>query len=64
MVVLITGAGPIGLVSLLVAKAFGAGKVVITDVSSPRLEVAKKLGADQVICVKDKGVSRSMEEEE
>jgi len=46
--VLITGAGPVGLVSLLVAKASGATKVIVTDVMDNRLEVAKKLGADAV----------------
>jgi len=44
--VLITGAGPIGLVSLLVAKASGATKVIMTDVMENRLDFAKKLGAD------------------
>ncbi|XP_072747512.1 sorbitol dehydrogenase [Anoplolepis gracilipes] len=44
--VLILGAGPIGLVSLLVAKAMGANKVVITDLIESRLAMAKKLGAD------------------
>jgi len=46
--VLITGAGPIGLVALLVARASGATKIVVTDVMDNRLEVAKKLGADAV----------------
>ncbi|KAL5715991.1 L-iditol 2-dehydrogenase [Ranunculus cassubicifolius] len=49
--VLILGAGPIGLVSMLVARAFGAPKIVITDVDSNRLAVAKKLGADEVVKV-------------
>jgi len=46
---LITGAGPIGLVSMLVAKAMGASKVVVVDLVDTRLEVAKKLGADFVL---------------
>lgn len=46
--VLITGAGPIGLVCMLVAKASGASTVVIHDIDSDRLQVAKELGADQV----------------
>lgn len=49
--VLICGAGPIGLVSLLVAKAMGASKVVITDLSQERLSMAKELGADDVITI-------------
>ena len=44
--VLICGAGPIGLVNLLTAKAMGASEVVITDIADNRLEVAKSLGAD------------------
>ncbi|XP_076767191.1 sorbitol dehydrogenase [Xylocopa sonorina] len=49
--VLILGAGPIGLVSLLVAKAMGAPKVVITDLVQSRLDIAKKLGADETFLV-------------
>ena len=46
--VLICGAGPIGLVNLLTAKAMGASEVVITDITDNRLEVAKSMGADHV----------------
>jgi len=46
--VLICGAGPIGLVNLLTAKAMGASEVVLTDIADNRLEVAKSLGADHV----------------
>nr|XP_002131633.1 sorbitol dehydrogenase [Ciona intestinalis] len=49
--VFICGAGPIGLVSLLVAKAMGASKIVISDLFPKRLEMAKQLGADEVIKV-------------
>lgn len=49
--VFICGAGPIGLVSLLVAKMMGASQVVISDLSLPRLEKAKELGADFVVQV-------------
>lgn len=38
--VLITGAGPIGLVTLLSARAFGASEIVITDVDERRLAIA------------------------
>lgn len=47
--VLVCGAGPIGLVSLLVAKAMGASEIVITDLFENRLEMAKEMGADHVI---------------
>ena len=46
--VLICGAGPIGLVNLLTARAMGASEVVITDVVDSRLEVAKSMGATHV----------------
>ncbi|KAK7074577.1 hypothetical protein SK128_026862 [Halocaridina rubra] len=44
--VLILGAGPIGLVSLLTAKAMGAGDICITDINENRLAFAKELGAN------------------
>jgi len=43
--VLVCGAGPIGLVNLLTARAMGAEMVVVTDIAENRLEVARKLGA-------------------
>eukprot|EP00128_Syssomonas_multiformis_P008003 Colp12_sorted_trinity150504_noHs@19368 len=49
--VLICGAGPIGLVCLLVAKAAGAAVVGITDLDEGRLAVAKRLGADHTFKV-------------
>ncbi|MET7290160.1 L-threonine 3-dehydrogenase [Streptomyces sp. NPDC005573] len=42
--VLITGAGPIGLMAAAVARHAGARNVAITDVSEERLEIARKLG--------------------
>lgn len=49
--VLITGAGPIGLMAIAVARHAGARKIAITDVSRPRLELARRLGADLAIDV-------------
>jgi len=49
--VFITGAGPIGLINMLVAKYKGASKVIMTDVRADRLEFAKELGADHTIVV-------------
>ena len=43
--VLITGAGPIGLMTLPVVRHAGARHVVITDVNSFRLDLARKMGA-------------------
>jgi threonine 3-dehydrogenase len=42
--VLITGAGPIGIMAAIVARHAGARYVVITDVSPYRLELARKIG--------------------
>ncbi|KAJ0471168.1 putative oxidoreductase [Helianthus annuus] len=49
--VLIVGAGPIGLVTMLAARAFGAPRVVVADVDQHRLSIAKNLGADGTIQV-------------
>ena len=43
--VLITGAGPIGLVAAQAARAYGATEVVVTDVNANRLTLAERLGA-------------------
>lgn len=42
--VLVTGAGPVGLLAAATARAFGAGRVTVTDVSDFRLSVAADLG--------------------
>ncbi len=49
--VAVVGAGTIGLLTLVAAKLRGAGKVIITDVSPHRLEMARRLGADIAINV-------------
>lgn len=49
--VLITGAGPIGVMAAAIAKHAGARHVVITDVNDYRLELAKSLGADVALNV-------------
>jgi threonine 3-dehydrogenase len=43
--VLITGAGPIGIMAVAIAKHVGARHVVITDVNEYRLGLARKMGA-------------------
>ena len=49
--VLITGAGPIGVMAAGIAKHAGARYVVITDVNDYRLDLAKKMGADVALNV-------------
>jgi threonine 3-dehydrogenase len=46
--VAVTGCGPIGLLSVGIAKAAGASLVVATDTEPYRLELARKMGADLV----------------
>ncbi len=47
--VLITGAGPIGLLAIVVAKTFGAAQVISTEVNPVRFDLARKMGADLVL---------------
>jgi L-iditol 2-dehydrogenase len=47
--VLVTGAGPIGLVALQCALAFGATDVAVSDVNPTRLALARELGATAVV---------------
>lgn len=50
--VLITGAGPIGLMAAAVVRHAGARYVVITDVNPWRLELAKKMGVTRAVDVR------------
>ena len=47
--VLVTGAGPIGIMGAVVAKFAGARHVVITDINDARLDLAKKLGIEYTV---------------
>jgi L-iditol 2-dehydrogenase len=47
--VLITGAGPIGIVTAQVAKAYGATEIIVSDVSPERRDQALKFGATHTI---------------
>ncbi|KAF7265769.1 hypothetical protein GWI33_020848 [Rhynchophorus ferrugineus] len=49
--VLILGAGPIGLVSLMTARAYGAQTIVITDITNFKLHKADEMGADCAVKV-------------
>jgi L-iditol 2-dehydrogenase len=50
--VAIIGAGPIGLLHLLTVKKMGAHKVIISDTIEERLQLARRLGADETINAK------------
>lgn len=58
--VLVTGAGPIGIMGALVAQKVGARKVVITDIAPYRLELARKLGVQHVVDVSDTALREVM----
>ena len=49
--VLITGAGPIGMLAMKVALALGATEITMTDVFPQRLEMARKMGATRTVNV-------------
>jgi L-iditol 2-dehydrogenase len=55
--VLVTGAGPIGLVSVQAALAFGATEVAVSDVNPARLDLAKELGATEVVDARESRLS-------
>jgi len=50
--VAVLGSGPIGLMTIQCAKAFGASSVIATDVEDARLQLAEKLGADAIVNAK------------
>ncbi|MDK1289240.1 L-threonine 3-dehydrogenase [Pseudoalteromonas umbrosa] len=60
--VLITGAGPIGIMAAAVAKHVGARHVVITDVNEYRLDLARKMGATKAVNVASESLEDVMEE--
>ena len=60
--VLVTGAGPIGVMSAAVARHVGARKVVVTDVSDYRLALAEKAGADLVVNVAERRIADAQRE--
>ena len=47
--VLITGAGPIGIIAAGICKYAGARRVIITDVNDYRLDLARKMGVDAAV---------------
>ncbi|HLF25127.1 MAG TPA: L-threonine 3-dehydrogenase [Anaerolineae bacterium] len=50
--VLITGCGPVGLMTMLIAHARGARTIVASDVSEYRIQFARQLGADHIVNAK------------
>jgi len=60
--VLITGAGPIGMMAAAVVRHAGARFVVVTDVNPFRLELAKTMGATRVVDVRSEKLSEVQKE--
>ncbi|MCL2915084.1 L-threonine 3-dehydrogenase [Shewanella corallii] len=60
--VLITGAGPIGIMAAAVCRHVGARHVVITDVNEYRLELATKMGATRAVNVAKEDLKQVMGE--
>ena len=60
--VLITGAGPIGLMAAAVARKVGARHIVITDLNDYRLEMARQMGVTRAINVKTGSIKQAMKE--
>ncbi len=58
--VLITGAGPIGIMAAAVAKYAGARHVVITDVNPYRLELAGKMGATLALDIRNHSIEEAL----
>jgi len=59
--VLITGAGPIGLMAAAVARHVGARFVVVTDVNEARLELARSMGVDLAVNVANERIASAQQ---
>tara|TARA_R110002096_G_scaffold5809_3_gene26813 strand:- start:5420 stop:6445 length:1026 start_codon:yes stop_codon:yes gene_type:complete len=60
--VLITGAGPIGVMAVAIARYAGARHVVITDINEYRLDLARKMGASRAVNVSNESLDEVMQE--
>ncbi|MCF6186531.1 MAG: L-threonine 3-dehydrogenase [Desulfobulbaceae bacterium] len=58
--VLVTGAGPIGIMAAMVARRCGARKVVITDINPHRLQLARKMGIEHTVNATEEKLSDVM----
>jgi threonine 3-dehydrogenase len=60
--VLITGAGPIGIMAVAIARYVGARHIVITDVNPYRLELARRMGASRALDIRTETLDDAMRE--
>src|SRR5436305_10015499 len=60
--VLVTGAGPIGIMAVAVARHAGARHIVITDVNPYRLALARRMGATRALDIRTESVADAQRE--
>jgi len=60
--ILITGAGPIGIMAVKIAKFVGARRIVITDMNKYRLKMAKDMGADVALDISPYKTKEALDE--
>lgn len=60
--IFISGAGPIGLLTVQVAQAVGASKIFVSDISEARLKKAKEVGATHVFDARDEALVKTLRE--
>ena len=58
--VLITGAGPIGVMAVAIARYAGARHIVVTDINDYRLDLARKMGATRALNVGKESIDQTM----
>jgi len=60
--VLITGAGPIGIMAVAIARHVGARNIVITDINDYRLGIARQMGATRAVNISRKTLREVMDD--
>ncbi len=60
--ILITGAGPIGIMAVPICKHVGAKNIVITDINDYRLDLARKMGATKIVNVTESSIEDCMKD--
>lgn len=61
-IVVISGMGPVGLMTVIAAKAFGAKEIIVSDMEPLRLEAAKKLGATKTINIAEEKIDEAVKD--
>ena len=58
--VLVVGAGMIGLLTMQAARAAGCARILMADIDATRLNLAKSLGADEVLCCSGAAIAQEV----